>query len=182
MKKLEKNIILKDLDYINNEISIKTEKLNTIISFFMEEECNLIEEHIKEKNDKEFQEQQRVIQDDNIDNEPISEDQNIIDDPISDTQYHLDELPNDIKIIYRKIVMLTHPDKNTNNNNLEICTNFYKRSIKAKNENDISELLYIAYKLNIVELYDINDEHFNNIKTKINDIKNKSKMNLYQLN
>lgn len=171
MKKIEKQFIFKDLDYINNEISIKIDKLNSIISFFMEEESNILENNIKEKNKNDFEEKQKVNINIGKDNEEI-EDDNKFENRVNDVEMvNKLDLPDNIKSIYRKIVMITHPDKNNNNN---LYNDFYKKTIDAKNNNDISEILYIAYKLNLDDIYDVEEQYFDDIKSKINDLKNRS--------
>lgn len=182
MKKIEKDFILKDFDHVNNEITIKMEKLNSIISLFMEEEINIIEEGIKEKNKEKFEQQQKVVIDDDNDvtdnqtndSEQEQEKYENNNEIVENQDNNADELPSDIKTIYRKIVMITHPDKNKDNYKYELYTDFYKRSVKAKDSNDISEIIFIAYKLNINEVYDIDDEYFVNLKSKLTEIKNKS--------
>ena len=62
--------------------------------------------------------------------------------------------------------MLTHPDKNKNNIDYK---DYYERTVEAKNQNDKSELIYIAYKLNIEELYSMDEKHFGSIKRKIKE-------------
>lgn len=170
MKKIEKDIILKDLDYIYNDVELKKDKLNSIISLFIDEEPDIMKEKIEEKIKKTEKENNIKKENKNTENENTENEEktnnDIIEDDINNISSNL-ELPKDIKTLYRKIVMMIHPDKNKFNN--ELYNVLYGKIIKAKNENDKAEILYIAYKLKIKEVYDINDEHFDSIKTKIKE-------------
>jgi uncharacterized protein YdaU (DUF1376 family) len=175
MKKIEKDLILKDLDYANNEYVIKMEKLNAIVSLFMDEEPEIsqksAEEEIKKAEETaeniQKEEEKKQEQSEN----PSEETQEEIHEEIletEDTSPTLD-LPPDVKTLYRKIVMMTHPDKNKTNRNVDVYGDFYRRVVKAKDENDKAEIIYIAYKLKLPEVYDISDEHFGSIRKKIKE-------------
>jgi hypothetical protein len=171
MKKIEKDLIFKDLDYINNEYDIKVDKLKSIVNLFLDEEPEIAEENAIEI-DREQKEKIEKIENDEkekerIENEPIIEEPIIEDIIENDTS--VEELPTDIKTLYRKIVMITHPDKNKNKSNNEYYSSLYGKVIRAKDENDKAEIIYIAYKLKINEIYDIDDEHFQSIKNKIKE-------------
>lgn len=174
MKKIEKDIILKDLDYIYNDVELKKDKLNSIISLFIDEEPEIMKEKIEEKIKKTEKENNIENENDNIniENDNTKKEEEInnenIEDDIDKISSNL-ELPKDVKTLYRKIVMMIHPDKNKDKFNNELYNVLYRKIIKAKNENDKAEILYIAYKLKIKEVYDINDEHFDSIKTKIKE-------------
>jgi hypothetical protein len=169
MKNIEKDLILKDLDYINNEYDIKMQKLNSIMSLFMDEEPEIA---IKSA-EKDYKKAENVINKTiNTENkvEQDTEEETSTDETqkneINETNPIIDNIPIDIKSLYRKIVMMTHPDKNHDN-----CyyTELYKRVIKAKDDNDKAEIIYIAYKLKIKDVYTINEEHFGSIKRKIKE-------------
>ena len=176
MKKLEKDLILKDLDYINNEYDIKLQKLNSIISLFMDEETDIAKETIEndiknaEQEAENIQNSERVSEEqidssgsgDTMAEEPSLED--VINNDVS-----AEELKPDIKSLYRKIVMKTHPDKCKDSKNFDLYSDFYKRAIKAKDNIDEAEIIYIAYKLKLNDVYDISDEHFSSIKKKIKE-------------
>ena len=170
MKKIEKDLILKDLEYINNEYDIKTSKLKSIMSLFMDEEPDVVKEvvddNMKQKEEESHNIQEEEDKKEESKEEPVEEP--IIEEIIEDDVDIID-LPADIKTIYRKIMMMTHPDKNRNNKNSGLYLDFYSRAIKAKDENDKAEIIYIAYKLKIEEVYDIEDEHFGSIKKKIKE-------------
>jgi|TARA_B100000427_G_scaffold328164_1_gene340610 hypothetical protein len=56
-----------------------------------------------------------------------------------------------IKDLYRKIVLSTHPDKNINKSEKEIkkMEEIYNRAVRAKTEKDVSDLISIAVELEI---------------------------------
>jgi len=180
MKKLEKDLILKDLEYVNNEYKTKLDKLKTIVDIFLDEEPEIAEENAMETDKEQEEKINKIINDEKIreekENEPITEEDPKIEEVI-DNDVKIEELPSDIKTLYRKIVMMTHPDKNKNKANNEIYSDFYKNVIKAKDSNDKAEIIYIAYKLKIDEVYDIDDEYFGDIKKKIKE-KEESSTNL----
>lgn len=175
MKKIEKDLILKDLDYINNEYDIKTQKLNSIVSLFMDEEPEIskksAEGEIKKAEETaeniHREEEKRQEQSENTTGETSEETSSEIDE--TEDSVPTVDLPPDIKTLYRKIVMITHPDKNKTNRNVEQYGDFYRRVVKAKDENDKAEIIYIAYKLKLPEVYDIDDEHFGSIRKKIKE-------------
>ena len=150
--------------------------------FRSEEESNIFENNIKEKNKKDFEEKQKVYIniENNNDNDNDNDNEQSKNNESENNENNIEminksdrlELPDSIKSIYRKIVMITHPDKNMNENNT--YNDYYKKTIEAKNNNDISLILYIAYKLNLDDIYDIEEQYFNDIKIKINDLKTKS--------
>lgn len=166
MKRLEKLILLKDLDYAKQEYVTKTDKLDMIISLYLDEEPDIVSDIIDDKVKKAEEESEKNIieeinSDDSIEDEIDNE---IIEEINKDND--IISLPTDIKMLYRKIVMKTHPDKNKNNVDYK---DYYERTVEAKNKNDKAELVYIAYKLEIKELYDIDEEHFGSIKRKIKE-------------
>ena len=172
MKRIEKDLILKDLEYINNEYDIKTQKLTSIMSLFMDEEPEVIKQVVneevknaEEKAEKIKNEEEQKEQSENSTEEPKEEP--IIEE--IETDNVTIDLPMDIKTLYRKIVMMIHPDKNKNNRNLELYSDLYRRVIKAKDENDKAEIIYIAYKLKIPDVYDVEDEHFGSVRKKIKE-------------
>lgn len=171
MKKIEKDLILKDLEYINNEYDIKSQKLKSIISLFMDEEPEVVKVAADEKVRQEEEKAEKIQEEENKKEE---QSETPIDEPIEDIKEIKNDnimvdLPPDIKTLYRKIVMTIHPDKNKNKNNNEIYSDYYRRVIKAKDENDKAEIIYIAYKLKIAEVYDIDDEHYGSVKKKIKE-------------
>jgi hypothetical protein len=162
MKKLEKKIILDEIDSYSKIIESKTKKLEDIILLFMENEPDIISQKLKRKEKS----NQNSTVDNNIENKP----NNLNEDKIEDIEKIIESLPKDISIIFKKIVNITHPDKIKDNNLIELYTNYYKKTITAKDKLDKAELIYIAYKLGIEEIYDIDDEHFGSLKKRIKEM------------
>lgn len=173
MKKLEIELLLQDFDNANLQIKKKLKKLDTIILYYMEDNGETIlpkEEPIVE---------QEIIIDEVItDEQPINEEiPHIEDEIIEDDLPHkekLDNLPPDIKVLYRKIMIKTHPDKNKGVDN-SYYEELYREAVKAKDENDKPTLLYIAYELGLDELYEIDPSHFGSIKKRIAELEIKIK-------
>lgn len=112
----------------------------------------------------------KFCQDQNLANpfsESLSETQNVRGDVSSSS----------FKSLYRKIAVRTHPDKNENKHN---ARDIYESATAAKKEGNLQELLdagkKVDIKLNIDELslseLDLLESNINDIKNKINKIKN----------
>ena len=168
MKKIEKDLILKDLDYINNECDIKLQKLNSIISLFLDEEPVIAKKATDEKFKQKEKEAQNIQDKEDEKESETDSDEEQLEEIVEDDKI-TESLPPDIKTLYRKIVMMTNPDKNKNNNNLDFYQDLYKKTIKAKDDNDKAEIIYIAYKLKLSDVYELDDEHFGSIKRKIKE-------------
>jgi len=162
MKKIEKELLLLDLENGITQYERRLKILDNIIIFYVDEDTT---DEIKEESNIDS----KSILDENLinDKNDIDSDEKELSLEIENKPKKEDLLPKDIKIIYRKIMMITHPDKTLKNNNRKEYSNFYKDAVNAKNNNDKAELIYIAYKLNIKDVFEINDEHFGNIKYKI---------------
>lgn len=183
MKKAEKILLLKNLNIKNNELDVKNEQLKDIVNFFMDEEPDIIKSEIE---DIKKEEKENIInentdvsterveeQENNTQEEKEQSNENQINDEINNTSI---DLPPDLKAIYRKIVMKTHPDKIKNLSNSEHYLELYKRAVIAKDRYDIAEIIYIGFNLKIEEVFNLGDEFFYMIKNKIKDLDNKSKM------
>lgn len=183
MKKIEKQILLMDYENAINQYERRITLLDNIIVYYNEEEVN---KHVYNdtdetnivKRDNDVEE----FDDDNVDeknkeqengNYENNEEQEVKEE---ETKVKEDLLPKEIKDLYRKIMMVTHPDKVKNKINQKEYEELYKKAVKAKSDNNKSEIIYIAYKLNIKEVFNIDSEHFGNIKYNIAkyniDIKN----------
>ena len=68
-----------------------------------------------------------------------------------------ESLSKDFKFVYREIAKKTHPDVNTED---EISLKLYRSAVKAKDNNDINEIISIAKDLNI----DINTFRYSDIE------------------
>lgn len=77
-------------------------------------------------------------------------------------------MPEDIKKVYRQIVIKTHPDKNLDKSDSEKeeLARIFERATKAFDETDILELLKICKELGI-EGFDINSNHLEIIKKRM---------------
>lgn len=179
MKKIEKDLILKDLDYINNEYDIKSQKLTSIMSLFMDEEPEVTgkaaDEMVKDAEKKAENIRNEEEKKEQSENSEEQREEEIVRE--LESENITVDLPLDIKSLYRKVVMMTHPDKNKNSKNSELYSDLYRRVIKAKDDNDKAEIIYIAYKLKISEVYDVDDEHFGAVKRKIKE-KETSSLNM----
>ena len=78
-------------------------------------------------------------------------------------------MPEDIKKVYRQIVIKTHPDKNLDKTDTEKeeLARIFERATKAFDETNILELLKICKELGI-DGFEINSNHLEIIKKRIN--------------
>lgn len=84
------------------------------------------------------------------------------------------DMPEDIKKVYRKIVILTHPDKNLDKTDEEkkVLSDIFDRATSAFDETDIIELLKICKELDI-EGFELGHDHLNVIKGRIKQLNDK---------
>lgn len=96
------------------------------------------------------------------------------DEPDEDVEIEKkDDKPKHVKKLYRKIVMLSHPDKNVDLDDEEEkdrLTALYKEATQAYNDNDMSTLIRIAVELGI-DAPDPTEEQLQALHNKVNDIK-----------
>lgn len=161
IKKLEIKKLISEFNYINSDISYKSEFTKSIDSNFLESVDDFLLSHPELK----------TIFDDKV---KIKEDlESIVEskkDIISNKEEDVKVFIGDQKIkgMYRSIVKLTHPDKinNTYLNNIYLDTlSYYKK-------NDLLSIIEICEKLSIP--YDLDDAEIELIKNKINSIKEMS--------
>ena len=174
MKKIEKELLLMDLENGIIQYERKIKILDNIIIYYNDEDIeddNINKTDLQE--DIQNPDNSENNTDDNSESIEDDEDVEIESEKVEEEKEEVesikkeDLLPQDIKVIYRKIMMMTHPDKNKGKPHEKEYANIYKDAVKAKNENDKAEIIYIAYKLNIKEVFDLNEEHFGTIKYKI---------------
>lgn len=168
MKKIEVELLLLDLENASFDMDRKLRKLDTIITYYLGEttpsstpepepnepvDVDEVEVDTEVEDEEKVKEEKQEAQEEQIDDLPI--------EPKDDL------LPQDIKNIYRKIMMKTHPDKTKGKSYEEEYEEYYKQAVTAKNENDKAEIIFIAYRLNIKEVFEIDEAHFGNIRYKI---------------
>lgn len=175
MKRIEKELLLIDLENANINVERKYKKLSTIVTYYLDEEKpemdikaptptkeeekeDSTEVDIHEKEEGENQEKEDEKEEKAEDNEAVEDDT---------VDHKPDLLPQDIKTIYRKIMMKTHPDKIRNSSHAKEYKKYYEIAVEAKNANDKAEIMYVAYKLDIPEVFEVDDEHFGNVRYKI---------------
>lgn len=178
MKKIEKEIILMDYENSINNYKRKLGILDNIILYYNEENISENKEKIDTKLDEnKITDVNLNIEKSNFSEADIQEEtENIEDDnnDIEETKKNEDVLSQDIKLLYRKIMMITHPDKIKNPILLKEYSDYYRYVVEAKKNNNELDIIYIAYKLNIEDVYSIDNEYFDrlkyNISKKNNDI------------
>ena len=178
MKRIEKELLLIDLENANLDVDRKYRKLDTIIVYYLDEQQpQLPKEEPQPKEDEEVKVDEEINEnDDSKENDEESKDETEEPKEIEDLEIPSKEdlLPQEIKTVYRKIMMKTHPDKTKGKPFEEEYEEYYKDAVKAKNENDKAEILYIAFKLDIPEVFDVDEEHFGNVRYKIKTLEMKS--------
>ena len=180
MKRIEKELLLLELENANMGVERKYKKLDTIITYFLDEEeldpvkdeAKKEEETKKENEHKEENKKEDKTDENSTEESKVDEQTEEIEELPRESKEDL--LPQDIKTIYRKIMMKTHPDKTKGKVFEEEYEDYYKKAVVAKNENDKAEILYIAYKLDVKEVFEVDEEHFGNVKYKIKTLEMKS--------
>lgn len=176
MKKIEKEIILMDYENSVNQYKRKIGLLDNIILYYNEEilsenqeviEDNVFDEKNKIDDDVLNIEENENSKETDTEETKNTDDANDIDNNVEDVKKKEDLLPQDIKLLYRKIMMITHPDKIKNSLLLKEYDEYYKYAVEAKKNNNELDIIYIAYKLNIKEVYNVDNEYFNKLKYNI---------------
>lgn len=167
MNKLDKILLFKDLEESTNSFNTKKEKLELIINLYAED-FNITK--TEPSNNESIVDEE--IKDEPIINEPIKDEpiKDDIQEEVIEDDIPLIELPQSIKNIYHKIVKITHPDKIIDTNNFELYINYYKNVVNAKNTNNKYEILYIAYLLNIDELFNLPENDLGSIRRRLKEI------------
>lgn len=183
MKKLQKKLLLLELDGIKSAYDSKIKMLDNIIMYYMDE--NIISNETKvdtteiTKHNKDIPDIIEDEEDDEYEEEPINQNNDNNDNKQEQINNKpkdiIESLPSDIKNIYRKIMMITHPDKLNDNLNKDLYLDYYRKAVDAKNTNNKIEIIYIAYKLNIEDVFDIDLMYFNQLRYKIAQLNLESK-------
>lgn len=171
MNKLDKILLFKDLEEINNNVNIKKEKLQIIIDLFLDEIDSDQKEDIDDKLEPEYE-----MLDDDGDEDTIDFDysKTIERENLSNNQVL--ELPPNIKSIFNRVVKITHPDKIKNEQDRDIYIQYYQRVVDAKELNNKHEILYVAYLLGIKEIYELSDDDLGSIKKRIKELEMESRL------
>lgn len=179
MGKFELEMLLFELDSMNDNVERIKHKIEIIISYYNDNNNN-----------------NNNIKDDfidtpinNIDEIVIDYDKIKTDNSINNNNSNFDNaifeeksvkenlLHEDIKMLYRKIVIMTHPDKIKDVSNKDKYIELYKKAVKAKEDNDKSTIIYIAFELGIYDVFNIDESHFGNIRY----VTEKKRLELVQL-
>lgn len=157
IKKLEIKKLFKELDFLESDYEYRNEVINAADGNFIEE-VNLMLERNPEL---------KTIYDEKYEVETVSTSEDVI--HIEDEEIIVNRIESSPKIrkLYREIVKITHPDKVKN-------TSFNDTYIKATEYYDINYemgIYKICTELNID--YDVEDNYNIEIKSKINEYKNK---------
>lgn len=191
MKDIKKELLFIDLENASTDFERKIKKLDTIIVYYLDEipdkksenddtEDGETSKELEKKDEEEYNDDKEETSNEETSNEDKDNENKNDDNDSEPIDYELDSkpkedlLPKEIKTLYRKIMMKTHPDKTKGKPYEEEYQDLYKQAVKAKNDNDKSEILYIAYKLKLKEVFEIDEEHFNNLKLKIKTFEMKS--------
>lgn len=141
-EKLEFNKLIKELDYIDSDLTYKTSLLKNADEDFIKNVNSVLEKFpqlktiVDEKNARRFQN----IVDINI--PKINDDDNddvIVDNIVTESK------PDKLKSLYRQIAKTTHPDKS----NQESLKELYLDAQKAYDSNDILQMMSICERLKI---------------------------------
>lgn len=137
IEQVEKEQLLLDLYYYKKQFDYKQELLEEIENEFLKEIDNLLEkdEYLKNK----FYNNENKIN-------------SLIERKNNNQTYNYNEDfsdNNEFKDLYRKIVKETHPDKNVDNNEIKEKEQLYKEALNYYKNNQLSDLILIAYQLNI---------------------------------
>jgi hypothetical protein len=159
LKYLEFDKLIKELDFIQSEIKFKSELIRNIDSHFMESVSHFLKAHphLKTVYDNQVnynlsKNEKMTSKEENVEEKIIEDIEEIDDIRITDTN---------IRSLYRKIVKLTHPDKN----GTQSLTHLYSEATEAYKSGKIYSIYKICHKLNLsVEL---TDEEIYQIKSEI---------------
>ena len=143
LKFLEFDKLIKELDFIESEIKFKSELIRNIDSKFMESVTHFLDQHphlkIVYDNQINFNlsKSEKIISKEEVIEEETSEEIDFtIDNQLPDTK---------MKKLYRQIVKLTHPDKNSS----ETLSYLYSEATDAYKSGKLFSIYKICNKLNL---------------------------------
>lgn len=143
LKFLEFDKLIKELDFIESEIKFKSELIRNIDSKFMESVTHFLDHHphLKIVYDNQinfnFSKSEKIISKEEVIEEETSEEIDFtIDNQLPDTK---------MKKLYRQIVKLTHPDKNSS----ETLSYLYSEATDAYKSGKLFSIYKICNKLNL---------------------------------
>lgn len=158
VKSLEIKLLLHKYDSLKTELNMKNEMLDVINTEFIQ----TVNEGIEPKEDKKQNEDQENLSDskevdiykngeNSKSNDNKNEEKKNSNPPNNSKNNNKNiNLPSDIKKIYRKISVLTHPDKLKNDDPLkEEKMDYYVRVQESAEKNDVCDILVIGYNLGI---------------------------------
>lgn len=164
VKSLEIKLLLHKYDSLKTELNMKNEMLDVINNEFLQsvnEGIDPKEENNQKNNKEKLSDSKEVDIYKNVSGNGESDNNKRKEKKESKTSNNKNDnkninLPNDIKKIYRKISVLTHPDKLKDDDPFkEQKMDYYIRVQESAKKNDISDILVIGYNLGI----DINLEN-----------------------
>ena len=166
-QKLEFNKLIKELDYIDSDLTYKTSLLKNADEDFIKNVNSVLEKFpqlktiVDEKNARRFQ---NIV---DINLPEINDDDEIVENIVTESK------PDKLKSLYRQIAKTTHPDKS----NQDSLKELYLDAQKAYDSNDILQMMSICERLKID--YEISPTEVNLVREEIK--LKKERINFYQV-
>ena len=164
IKDLKFKLLMKDLEILRNEYYSKLEKIQTIkLLLFEEFNVNKLKDDIDDEIINENVQTDIDIKndiDDEINENEIKDDIENVKEEIIEEKVDKNE-NNDIKKIFRQLVLKTHPDKNKNIS--EEYIQIYKEAVESYNNNNFLNIIFLGNKIGI-DLSNLSEKRFDDIK------------------
>lgn len=171
IRQLEVKKLIKELNFVESDYTYKNEMVNEIESLFINSVNDFLENHkelkeifnrkVNSKIDDIFREKLESIKE--VENEDVELEE--VYEENSRDEIVVDVKVKKIRSLYREIAKATHPDRTKNKKLNEM----YLRATKCYDSLDIPGTYSICEELDIV--YDIDDEDFDLISKKIENLK-----------
>ena len=172
MKKIQKKLLFLELENVKSTYDRKIKLLDNIIMYYLDEDSLPNTETNDNTDVKKYEEE--IFENEEVLGEDTTEEQTGEKQEEKEIEekekQKVESLPPDIKNIYRKIMMITHPDKIKNKSNKDEYLDYYRKAVEAKNTNNKTDIIYIAYKLNIEEVFSLDVAYFQHLKFKISQL------------